>query len=144
MSILVAIFELMAGASIAQFLLMKNKKYGVGEFAPIIIINMTESLIGILMSSTLEALKIPLMISFVMVIIMMFMEMHEKRIPLQRVSVHNVHAEKNYMAIKYNPIGFMALMFGSAIFMIPQLIIAFIHYFLHFPAPKVARTQILY
>lgn len=51
-----------------------------------------------------------------MVIIMMFMEMHEKRIPLQRVSVHNVHAEKNYMAIKYNPIGFMALMFGSAIF----------------------------
>ena len=129
MSILVAIFELMAGASIAQFLLMKNKKYGVGGFAPIIIINMTESLIGILMKSTFEALKIPLIISFVMVIIMMFMEMHEKRIPLQRVSVHNVHAEKNYMAIKYNPISFMALMFGSAIFMIPQLIIAFIHYF---------------
>ena len=108
---------------------MKNKKYGVGGFAPIIIINMTESLIGILMKSTFEALKIPLIISFVMVIIMMFMEMHEKRIPLQRVSVHNVHAEKNYMAIKYNPIGFMALMFGSAIFMIPQLIIAFIYYF---------------
>lgn len=39
---------------------------------------MTESLIGILMKSTLEALKIPLIISFVMVIIMMFMEMHEK------------------------------------------------------------------
>ena len=33
MSILVALFELMAGASIAQFLLMKNKKYGVGGFA---------------------------------------------------------------------------------------------------------------
>ena len=61
------------------------------------------------MKSTFKALKIPLIISFVMVIIMMFMEMHEKRIPLQRVSVHNVHAEKNYMAIKYNPIGFMAL-----------------------------------
>ena len=37
--------------------------------------------------------------------------------------------KKNYMAIKYNPISFMALMFGSAIFMIPQSIIAFIHYF---------------
>ena len=128
-SILVVIFELMAGASIAQYLLMKNQKYGVGGFAPIIIVNMIETLVGILMKSSLDALMIPLAISFVMVIIMIFMEMHEKRIPVQRVSVHNVHAEKNYMAIKYNPVGFMALMFGSAIFMIPQLIVALIHHY---------------
>ena len=129
MSVLLVIFELMAGASIAQYLLMKNKKYGVGGFAPIIIVNMTETLIGTLMKSAVDALKIPLGISFVMVIIMIFMEMHEKKIPLQRVSVHNVHADKNYLAIKYNPVGFMALMFGSAIFMIPQLVVALIHHF---------------
>lgn len=129
MSVLLVIFELMAGASIAQYLLMKNKKYGVGGFAPIIMVNMTETLIGTLMKSSIDALKIPLGISFVMVIIMIFMEMHEKKIPLQRVSVHNVHADKNYLAIKYNPVGFMALMFGSAIFMIPQLIVALIHHY---------------
>ena len=129
MSVLLAILELMAGASIAQYLLMKNKKYGVGGFAPIIIVNMTETLIGTLMKSSIDALMIPLAISFVMVIIMIFMEMHEKKIPLQRVSVHNVHADKNYLAIKYNPVGFMALMFGSAIFMIPQLIVALIHHY---------------
>lgn len=129
MSVLLAILELMAGASIAQYLLMKNKKYGVGGFAPIILVNMTETLIGTLMKSTIDALMIPLAISFVMVIIMIFMEMHEKKIPLQRVSVHNVHADKNYLAIKYNPVGFMALMFGSAIFMIPQLIVALIHHY---------------
>lgn len=129
MSILVVIFELMAGACIAQYLLMKNKKYGVGGFAPIIIVNMTETLVGILMKSSLDALRIPLAISFVMVIIMIFMEMHEKRIPVQRVSVHNVHAEKNYLAIKYNPVGFMAIMFGSAVFMIPQVIVAVLHNF---------------
>lgn len=129
MSMLLVIFELMAGASIAQYLLMKNKKYGVGGFAPIIMVNMTETLVGTLMKSSIDALRIPLGISLVMVVIMIFMEMHEKKIPLQRVSVHNVHADKNYLAIKYNPVGFMALMFGSAIFMIPQLIIAFIHYF---------------
>ena len=129
MSELLVIFELMAGASIAQYLLMKNKKYGVGGFAPIIMVNMTETLIGTLMKSSVDALKIPLGISFVMVIIMMFMEMHEKKIPLQRVSVHNVHADKNYLAIKYNPVGFMALMFGSAIFMIPQLIVALVHHY---------------
>lgn len=129
MSVLLAILELMAGASIAQYLLMKNKKYGVGGFAPIIIVNMTETLIGTLMKSSVDALKIPFGISFVMVIIMIFMEMHEKKIPLQRVSVHNVHADKNYLAIKYNPVGFMALMFDSAIFMIPQLIVALIHHY---------------
>ena len=129
MSVLLAILELMAGASIAQYLLMKNKKYGVGGFAPIILVNMTETLIGTLMKSSVDALKIPLAISFVMVIIMIFMEMHEKKIPLQRVSVHNVHADKNYLAIKYNPVGFMALMFGSAIFMIPQLIVALIYHY---------------
>lgn len=129
MSVLLAILELMAGASIAQYLLMKNKKYGVGGFAPIILVNMTETLIGTLMKSSVDALKIPFGISFVMVIIMIFMEMHEKKIPLQRVYVHNVHADKNYLAIKYNPVGFMALMFGSAIFMIPQLIVALIHHY---------------
>lgn len=129
MSVLLVILELMSGASIAQYLLMKNQKYGVGGFAPIIIVNMTETLIATLMKSTIEALMIPLGISFVMVIIMIFMEMHEKKIPLQRVSVHNVHADKNYLAIKYNPVGFMALMFGSAIFMIPQLIVALIHHY---------------
>lgn len=129
MSVLLVIFELMAGASIAQYLLMKNKKYGVGGFAPIIMVNMTETLVGTLMKSSIDALRIPLDISFVMVVIMIFMEMHEKKIPLQRVSVHNVHADKNYLAIKYNPVGFMALMFGSAIFMIPQLIVALVHHY---------------
>lgn len=129
LSVLLVIFELMAGASIAQYLLMKNKKYGVGGFAPIIMVNMTETLVGTLMKSSIDALRIPLGISFVMVVIMIFMEMHDKKIPLQRVSVHNVHADKNYLAIKYNPVGFMALMFGSAIFMIPQLVVALIHHY---------------
>ncbi|WP_270500446.1 hypothetical protein [Holdemanella porci] len=128
-SIILAVFELMAGASIAQYLLINNKKYGVGGFAPIIVINMFETLIRTFTKSTFVALRIPLLISLVMVIIMIFMEMHEKKIPLQRVSVHNVHAEKNYLAIKYNPVGFMALMFGSGIYMIPQLIIGIIHHY---------------
>lgn len=127
MSIIVVIFELMAGASFAQFLLINNKKYGVGGFAPIIVVNMLETLTRTLIKSTFSALRIPLAISLVMIVIMIFMEMHEKKIPLQRVSVHNVHAEKNYLAIKYNPVGFMALMFGSGIFMIPQFIVGIIH-----------------
>lgn len=128
-SIALCAMELMAGASIAQYLLMSNKKYGVGGFAPIIVVNMTESMVATLLSANPLDLRIPLIISCVMIVIMIYMEMHEKKIPLQRVSVHNVHAEKNYLAIKYNPVGFMAIMFGSAIFMIPQTIVGVLHYF---------------
>ena len=74
----------MAGASIAQYLLLKNKKYGVGGFAPIIVVNMTESLVAIIFGSKFVDLRIPLMISLIMVVVMIFMEMHENRIPLQR------------------------------------------------------------
>ena len=30
------------------------------------------------------------------------MENTEKRIPLQRISIHNIYADKNYLAIKLN------------------------------------------
>jgi len=55
---------------------------------------------------------------------MLIMENTEKRIPLQRISIHNIYADKNYLAIKMNPIGVMPAMFSTAFFMLPQLIIA--------------------
>ena len=51
------------------------------------------------------------------------MENTEFRIPVQRISIHNIYADKNYMAIKLNPIGVMPAMFSAAAFMIPTLII---------------------
>ncbi len=126
---LVVVFELIAGACIAQNLLLWNQKYGVGGFAPIICVNMCEGLVATLFQATFDEIKIPMIISIVMIIIMIYMELHEKRIPLQRVSVHNIHADKNYLAIKYNPVGFMAIMFGSAFFTLPQILIAILNTF---------------
>ncbi len=126
---LVVVFELVTGACIAQNLLLWNQKYGVGGFAPIICVNMCEGLVATLFQATFDEIKIPMIISLVMILIMIFMELHEKRIPLQRVSVHNIHADKNYLAIKYNPVGFMAIMFGSAFFTLPQILIAILNTF---------------
>ncbi len=126
---LVVVFELIAGACIAQNLLLWNQKYGVGGFAPIICVNMCEGLVATLLKASFDEIKIPMLISIVMIIIMIYMELHEKRIPLQRVSVHNIHADKNYLAIKYNPVGFMAIMFGSAFFTLPQILIAILNTF---------------
>ncbi|MFC2661579.1 MAG: hypothetical protein ACFNYI_00380, partial [Eubacterium sp.] len=57
-------------------------------------------------------------------IITIVMENKMIRIPLQRVSVHNIHAEQNYMAYKLNPTGIMPVMFATAAFLVPRYIAA--------------------
>lgn len=47
MSHLLAVFELMAGASFVQYLVIKNKEHGVGAMLPIILVNMIEGLVSI-------------------------------------------------------------------------------------------------
>ena len=54
---------------------------------------------------------------------MLFMENSEMRIPVQRISIHNIFSDKNYMAIKLHPIGVMPAMFAAAFFTIPQLLV---------------------
>lgn len=119
MSHFLAVFELMAGASFVQYLVIKNKEHGVGAMLPIILVNMIEGLVSIFAKSNWSELRIPLAIGIVAAIIMMFMELSVKKIPLQRVSVHNDYASKNYLAIKFNPVGFMAIMFSTICFYIP-------------------------
>ena len=129
MSHLLCIFELMAGASFSQYLLILNKKYGLGNMLPIIFINVSESLWYSLKSASLKQIGVPLIIGILAAMFMIFLELSEKRIPLQRVSVHNEYSEKDYLAIKYNPVGFMSIMFASMLFMIPRWICQFIFYF---------------
>lgn len=119
---MLAIFELMAGSFFVQWLVLKNKEHGIGGASAIILINMIDGLIMSVSHQTINALILPILISLMACVVMIFMENHEKRIPLQRVSIHSIYADKNYLAIKYNPIGIMPIMFASAVFMIPQLI----------------------
>lgn len=129
MSHILCIFELMAGACLSQYLLILNKKYGIGNMLPIIFINILENLCFSLNGATFETLSVPLIIGLLAAMFMIYLELSEKHIPVQRVSVHNDYSEKDYLAIKYNPVGFMSIMFGSMIFMIPRLFIQFISIF---------------
>ena len=76
---------------------------------------------------------IPIVISIVIMVVVIIMENAEKRIPVQRVSIHSIYADKNYMAIKLNPIGVMPVMFCSAVFMLLQIFL----YFKHNGAPTI-------
>ena len=119
----VSVVEMIAGAMIILWLSEQNKKYGVGGQTALIFVNILEGIVAILTKGSMESLVIPLLISLIVIMIMVRLENAEKRIPVQRISIHNIYADKNYLAIKLNPIGVMPVMFSTAFFMLPQLLV---------------------
>lgn len=120
----VVVIEMVAGAMVILFLSERNKKYGIGGQSALIFVNIIDGLIRTLKGHQLKEVIIPLLLSLVVMGIVMFMENTEHRIPVQRISIHNIYADKNYFAIKLNPIGVMPAMFSMAFFMVPQLVVA--------------------
>lgn len=120
----VAAIEMVAGAMIILYLSEQNKKYGIGGQSALIFVNIIDGLIRTLKGHDVKEFAIPVLISLIVMGIVMFMENTEHRIPVQRISIHNIYADKNYFAIKLNPIGVMPAMFSMAFFMVPQLVVA--------------------
>ena len=120
---IVAGIEMVAGGMLIIWLSSRNKKYGVGGQSALIFINLFDSFYNNLKGHKIEEMIVALVLTFMAVTVMTILENSEKRIPLQRVSIHNVYADKNYLAIKMNPIGVMPAMFSMAMFMLMQLIL---------------------
>lgn len=124
---MISVMEMIAGTLIIMWLCDRNQKYGIGGRTAIIYVNILDGFTAMLVKSRdWEKLKIPVLIAVLVMFIVLVMENTEKRIPLQRISIHNIHADKNYLAIKLNPIGIMPIMFSTAVFMLPQLVISFL------------------
>ncbi len=121
--IITSIIELITGAMIILWLAERNKKYGIGGQTALIFINIVDGIVRVFMMYDISKLIIPILLSAAVVAITAYMEYTEKRIPLQRISIHNIHADKNYLAIKNNPVGVMPIMFSSALYMVPVSII---------------------
>ena len=113
-----------AGAMLILWLSERNKKYGIGGQTALIYVNIVDGVRTNLASHTLAELKLPLMMSLLVLIVVIWLENAEKRIPMQRISVYNIYGDKNYQAIKLNPIGIMPVMFASAFAMLPQFVIS--------------------
>lgn len=118
-----AVAEMVAGAFIILWLSERNKQYGIGGQTALILVNILDGLMTTIRGNSVESLEIPLLVSVVVMMLIIIMENGEMRIPVQRISIHNIYADKNYLAIKLNPIGVMPVMFSSAFFMIPQLLL---------------------
>lgn len=121
-----AMLEMMVGAVLILWLSERNKKYGIGGQTTLIFVNVIISIISIIKGKEAIDLVIPILVSYFAMYIMLVFEHAEKRIPVQRISIHNIYSDKNYLAIKLNPIGIMPVMFATAFFTIPQIILVFI------------------
>lgn len=119
----VAAVELVTGTFIILYLVSKNTKYGLGGQSVLIFINILDGFRLTLQGQDVRKLVVPLLLSFVVLVITLILENAEKRIPVQRISIHNIYADKNYIAIKLNPIGVMPAMFSTAFFMLIQMLL---------------------
>ena len=135
----VVIIEMVAMAVALQCVLMWNQKRGLGGMMPVMIVNLIDTLIRSLAGVDLESIQMLLFITFVGVVVTLIMEIYLVKIPVQRVSIHNEYADKNYIAYKLNPIGLMPIMFATAIFTLLKLLFELINNLL----PNVTLESIL-
>ncbi|MCM1025985.1 MAG: preprotein translocase subunit SecY [Roseburia sp.] len=124
-----AFLEMIVGAFLMLWMSKLNQKYGIGGPTVLFLFNIVTGIYNNVKGHTGRELVLPIVMSVVMFFIMLLLENTEKRFPLQRVSIHNIYADKNYMAVKYNPVGVMPVMFSTAFFMLPRLFVDLLRFF---------------
>lgn len=120
---LAVIVQMLAGMLLILWICDRNQKYGIGGRMGIFLVNITDGIFSMLAGHDFSELVLPICLGLIGIPVMMLLETSEKRIPVQRVSIHNIHADKNYISYKLNPVGVMPIMFTSVFFMLPQLIV---------------------
>ncbi len=121
----IAVLEMTTGAAVIYKIANVNKEWGIGGNSPIILVNILDNLVATIQRFTWAELQNPVFLCLIMAVVILIMENILIRIPIQRVSIHNIYADKSYIPLKLIPIGVMPVMFAVSFFMIPQLIVRF-------------------
>lgn len=116
----IAFVELIAGMLIVVYLGDRATKYGICGKTSVFLVNIVDGMMTMLVGQPFRKLWLIIVISIIEIAVMLVLENTEKRIAVQRVSIHNIHADKNYIAYKMNPVGMTPMMFASAAFILPQ------------------------
>ena len=119
--------ELITGMLIVVYMGDRATKYGISGKTSVFLVNIVDGMLTMMVGQPLEKLLLPIGIGIVEIAVMIVLENAEKRIAVQRVSIHNLYADKNYIAYKLNPIGVTPMMFASAAFLLPQAISRVLH-----------------
>ncbi|QFJ55224.1 preprotein translocase subunit SecY [Pseudobutyrivibrio xylanivorans] len=116
---LVSGVEMVTGSFLILWMATRNGKYGVGGQTILIYVNILDSVVNTVRSVPFKELKFIGALSVLALLGTIIFENTEYRIPMQRISIHSIFSDKNYIPIKLNPIGMMPVMFSSAFFMLP-------------------------
>ena len=116
----IAFLELIAGMLIVVYLGDRATKYGICGKTSVFLVNIVDGMMTMLVGQPFRKLWLIIVIGIIEIAVMLVLENTEKRIAVQRVSIHNIHADKNYIAYKMNPVGVTPMMFASAAFILPQ------------------------
>lgn len=120
---LAVVAEMLAGALLTTWLCMWNEKRGIGASMPIVLVNIVGPLVRGLSDNHFLDFPDIMLVCLVAITGTAFMENSLIRLPLQRVSIHNVHADQNYLAYKRSPMGIMPVMFASSAFLLPYFLV---------------------
>lgn len=112
--------ELIAGMLIVVYLGDRATKYGICGKTSVFLVNIVDGMMTMLVGQPFRKLWLIIVIGIIEIAVMLVLENTEKRIAVQRVSIHNIHADKDYIAYKMNPVGVTPMMFASAAFILPQ------------------------
>ncbi len=116
----IAFVELIAGMLIVVYLGDRATKYGICGKTSVFLVNIVDGMMTMLVGQPFKKLWPIIVIGIIEISVMIVLENAEKRIAVQRVSIHNIHADKDYIAYKMNPVGVTPMMFASAAFILPQ------------------------
>lgn len=125
---IIVFIQLIAGMLIVVYMCDRATKYGIGGKVSVFMVNMVSGMMTMFTGKPLEKLALPVAIGVAEIAVMIVLETTEKRIAVQRVSINNIYADKNYIAYKLNPVGATPLMFASAAFLLPQFMCNGLHY----------------
>lgn len=123
---IIAASEMVAGAFVMYKIANLNREHGIGGQSIIVLVNILDNLLSTILSYPWQQLQKPVILCLVTAVITLIMENVIICIPVQRVSIHNIYADKSYIAYKLDPIGIMPVMFAVSFFMIPKLIVNFL------------------
>lgn len=125
---IIVFIQLIAGMLIVVYMCDRATKYGIGGKVSVFMVNIVSGMMTMFTGKPLEKLALPVAIGVAEIAVMIVLETTEKRIAVQRVSINNIYADKNYIAYKLNPVGATPLMFASAAFLLPQFMCNGLHY----------------
>ncbi|MGX7091621.1 accessory Sec system protein translocase subunit SecY2 [Hutsoniella sourekii] len=126
---------LLAGSLFTIWLGFQNSKHGFGQFTVFICISIisryafSPEIYRDYFSSIASSQEIRVLLILGLLAVISFMgtiifELAELRIPLNRIMIDSEYNEKNYLPIKLNPSGGMAIMYAMTFLALPQYLLA--------------------